>query len=142
MKRRTAINCLKKSGVKPSLQRIAILDYLLSHATHPAVDEIYETLVKDIPTLSRTTVYNTLHLFAENGLATQMALDEQRVRFDGNVSPHAHFHCRCCQKIFDLPLPPEMPMAGEALSEGLKVEQVEVNYRGLCAECQKKQEFN
>ena len=73
MKRRTAINCLKKSGVKPSLQRIAILDYLLSHATHPAVDEIYETLVKDIPTLSRTTVYNTLHLFAENGLATQMA---------------------------------------------------------------------
>ena len=117
------------------MQRIAILDYLLSHATHPAVDEIYETLVKDIPTLSRTTVYNTLHLFAENGLATQMALDEQRVRF-------AHFHCRCCQKIFDLPLPSGMPMEGEALSEDLKVEQVEVNYRGICAECQKKQEFN
>ena len=33
-------------------------------------------------------------------------------------------------------------MEGEALSENLKVEQVEVNYRGICAECQKKQEFN
>ncbi|MBR4922900.1 MAG: transcriptional repressor, partial [Bacteroidaceae bacterium] len=47
-------------GIKPSVQRIAIMDYLMTHRTHPAIDEIYLALCEDIPTLSKTTVYNTL----------------------------------------------------------------------------------
>lgn len=41
--------------IKPSVQRIAIMDYLLKHHTHPSIDEIYMALCQDIPTLSKTT---------------------------------------------------------------------------------------
>ena len=46
-------------NVKPSVQRLAIMDYLLTHRTHPSIEEIYMALCDDIPTLSKTTVYNT-----------------------------------------------------------------------------------
>ena len=60
-----AINTLVKYGIHPSVQRIAIMDYLIKHRTHPTVDEVYTALSDEIPTLSKTTVYNTLKLFAE-----------------------------------------------------------------------------
>ena len=56
---------LQGYGIKPSIQRIAIMDYLLTHKTHPSIEEIYLALCDEIPTLSKTTVYNTLKLFAE-----------------------------------------------------------------------------
>ena len=54
-------------GVKPSVQRLAVMEYLLTHRTHPTVDEIYRALVSKIPTLSQATVYNTLKLFVSHG---------------------------------------------------------------------------
>lgn len=64
-------------NIKPSVQRIAIMDYLLKHHTHPCIDEIYLALCKDIPTLSKTTVYNTLKLFIEHGAARMLTIDER-----------------------------------------------------------------
>lgn len=64
-------------NIKPSVQRIAIMDYLLAHKTHPSIDEIYLALCKDIPTLSKTTVYNTLKLFVEHGAALMLTIDER-----------------------------------------------------------------
>ena len=42
------------------MQRIAIMEYLMEHRTHPSADEIYTALSPSMPTLSKTTVYNTL----------------------------------------------------------------------------------
>ena len=53
--------------IKPSMQRIAIMDYLFEHKVHPTVDKIFNDLYPQIPTLSKTTVYNTLKLFAYQG---------------------------------------------------------------------------
>ncbi|EJX04128.1 iron uptake regulatory protein [gut metagenome] len=64
-------------GVKPSVQRIAIMDYLLKNRTHPTAEEIYSALVNLIPTLSKTTVYNTLKLFVEQGAALMLTIDEK-----------------------------------------------------------------
>ena len=43
-------------GIRPSLQRIEIMRYLLTHPTHPTIDEIFMELKKRIPTVSRTTI--------------------------------------------------------------------------------------
>ena len=85
-------------NVKPSVQRLAIMDYLLTHRTHPTIDEIYLALCHEIPTLSKTTVYNTLKLFVENGLAQMLTIDERNVCYDGDISFHAHFLCKQCNK--------------------------------------------
>lgn len=90
-------------NIKPSVQRLAIMDYLLSHRIHPSVDTIYLALAKKYPTLSRTTVYNTLKLFVENGAAQMLTIDEKNVNFDSDLSLHSHFLCKECGRIFDLP---------------------------------------
>ena len=89
-------------GIRPSVQRIAIMRYLLKNRTHPTVDDVFEALRKQIPTLSKTTVYNTLKLFVINGAALYIGIDEKNARFDGFVEPHAHFRCNKCGRIIDI----------------------------------------
>ena len=67
-----AIERLLESGIKPSVQRVEIMTYLMTHFTHPTVEEVYKALCPTIKTLSRTTVYNTLRLFSEHNAATMI----------------------------------------------------------------------
>ena len=132
---RSALDTLLGYGIHPSVQRIAIMDYLLTHRTHPTVDEVYVALNKEIPTLSKTTVYNTLRLFAEHGAALMLAIDEKKICFDGVVKPHAHFMCRRCGRLKDVELPEG---AGTLQLDGadFMVEETHVYYKGLCRSCQ------
>ena len=59
MKKTEAYNRLVEKGIRPSVQRLAILDYLIKHPTHPNIEDVYKALENKVPTLSRTTVYNT-----------------------------------------------------------------------------------
>ena len=122
-------------NVKPSVQRLAIMDYLLTHRTHPSIEEIYLALCDDIPTLSKTTVYNTLKLFVEHGAAQMLTIDEHNVYFDGDLSLHAHFLCKSCNKIFDLPAPKEDELITKMQNEGFQVEATHYYYRGICPSC-------
>ena len=67
-----AAQSLQEKNIRPSLLRIKILEYLISVKTHPTVDEIYDKLLPEIPTLSKTTVYNTLKLLVEAGFPKQL----------------------------------------------------------------------
>ncbi len=124
--------------IKPSVQRIAIMDYLLKHHTHPSIDEIYMALCQDIPTLSKTTVYNTLKLFVEHGAARMLTIDERNACFDGDVSIHAHFQCKVCGKITDVPLSAEEPEEMKRLkAQGFQIEEMHRYYKGVCPDCLK-----
>ena len=124
-------------NIKPSVQRIAIMDYLLAHKTHPSIDEIYLALCKDIPTLSKTTVYNTLKLFVEHGAALMLTIDEKNACFDGDTSLHAHFLCKKCGKIFDLPYSNEVKQVEQIDMNGFKVDEIHQYYKGICPVCSK-----
>lgn len=123
--------------MRPSIQRLAIMQYLLSHHTHPTVDEVYTGLSGDIPTLSRTTVYNTLRMFSDYGVASMLTIDEHRVCYDGNTTPHSHFYCEKCKRIYDL-MTPVMPET-QAYIDGNKVNSSSFYYRGVCKNCLKKE---
>ena len=92
---------LKTRGIMPSLQRIQIYDYIHGRKDHPSVDMIYSALSQQIPTLSKTTVYNTLKNFVKAGIATPVIIDENEVRYDPNTHMHGHFICEYCKNIFD-----------------------------------------
>ena len=121
--------------IKPSVQRIAIMDYLVKHHTHPCVDEIYLALCKEIPTLSKTTVYNTLKLFVEHGAAKMLTIDERNACFDSDLSTHAHFQCKSCGKIYDLPYKVQTEDVKRLEDNGFIVEEVHCYYKGLCPNC-------
>ena len=89
MEAATTLRYLTEHGVKPSVQRLAVMDYLMEHHTHPTVEEIYSALLPNMPTLSKTTVYNTLKLLTEQGAAIQLTIDERNVCFDADTSAHA-----------------------------------------------------
>lgn len=127
-------NRLLQFGVKPSLQRIAIMDYLLTHPTHPTADTIFNALYPAVPTLSKTTVYNTLKLLAEQGAVLSLTIDEKNIRYDGDISHHAHFRCRSCGNVFDLPMD-EMPGIPPGKLNGFDITECHVYYKGYCKSC-------
>ncbi len=126
---------LRKVGIKPSAQRIAIIDYLTTHRTHPSADEIYTALSTRIPSLSRATVYNTLRSLVEHGAALELKIDDQRSVFDGCTEPHAHFFCRKCRHVFDFELKnPDLAAAAE-VAPRFKVLSSQLYFQGVCADC-------
>ena len=50
-------NRLLEHNIKPSMQRIAIMNYLMEHKTHPSADEIYTELSPSMPTISASEFF-------------------------------------------------------------------------------------
>jgi Ferric uptake regulator family. len=124
---------LLKENIKPSYARIRILEYLLSRKNHPTVDEIYTALVKDIPTLSKTTVYNTLNLFVKSNIARVLTIEENETRYDADMSCHGHFKCENCGMIRDFHFKSAAIDTDDL--NGFLVREKDVFYYGLCPEC-------
>ncbi len=124
---------LESHGIKPSYHRMRILTYLAEKKNHPSADQIYQDLHKEIPTLSKTTVYNTLKLFFEKGAAIQILINENETRYDADISRHGHFECLNCRQIFDL----RMDDSEVHLQEltGYQVMESHFYFKGLCPSC-------
>jgi len=135
MVKNNAYELLVAHQIKPSLQRMALLDDLLQNRTHPTVEEVYGRLSPKIPTLSKTTVYNTLRLFAEKGVAQMLTIEEQRLRFDADMRPHAHFLCKTCGKVYDLFGVEPIGDNPIELIEGHRVLETQIYYHGICKKC-------
>lgn len=126
---------LRSHDIKPSIQRVAIMRYLMEHCTHPTVDAIYRDLHAMMPTLSKTTIYNTLSLLEEKDALSVLTIDSRNIHYDGNTAPHAHFMCRNCKQIFDIPMPEGGTTDKPETPDGFKVEHTHIYYDGLCDKC-------
>ena len=130
-----AIERLVACGVKPSVQRVEIMTYLMTHFTHPTVEEVYKALCPKIKTLSRTTVYNTLRLLSERNAAQMITIDEHRVCYDGDTQPHVHFYCKECGRVLDFMNEPAPVLTQPREIQGCLVDEMQLYYKGVCAEC-------
>lgn len=131
-----ALELLIKHDIKPSVQRLAVMEYMLTHSTHPTVDEIHQALALSIPTLSKTTIYNTLNLFEEEGVVLYLGIDKKNARFDGNTSQHAHFRCKHCGAIIDI-MNQKKEKVVLAEHPELSIDDVQIYYTGRCSSCNK-----
>ena len=135
METNTTLNYLQVHGIKPSLQRMAVMTYLIEHRTHPTADEIYTALHPSIPTLSKTTVYNTLKLLTEKGAALQLTIDERNCCFDADTSPHAHFLCTRCGRVYDMKLNQAELIKCACVPDNFQTEDAQLYLRGCCPRC-------
>jgi Fur family peroxide stress response transcriptional regulator len=127
------MDIFKNKGIRPSYTRVKIMEYLAANRNHPTAEEIYSSLVGEIPTLSKTTVYNSMNAFVEAGLARVITIEDNEARYDADISDHGHFKCSRCGRIYDF----QVDMAGlhpKALS-GFKVSQRDVYFKGTCPGC-------
>ncbi|MGB9781309.1 Fur family transcriptional regulator [Caldanaerobacter sp.] len=127
---------LKKHGIRPSTIRIKVLKYLLENRIHPTADDIYKSLINEIPTLSKTSVYNTLDLFLKKGLVSTLSFKEKELRYDINTRFHGHFKCEICGKVYDFPVSEKMLEVDEL--KGFSIKNVDINVYGICKECNEK----
>ncbi len=127
----TSADILSVHNIKPSVIRVMIYDFLKGTKSHPTVDEIYQQIHPKAPTLSRTTVYNSVRLFSEKGLLKVLPIEGVQIRYDADTAFHGHFFCDSCRKVFDFEINP----AAESGLEGFEVLQKEIFYSGCCRTC-------
>ena len=127
---------VKAAGIKLTHQRLEIFREIAASAAHPDVDTVYRAVQLRMPTVSQDTVYRTLWLLRDLGLATTLGPQQDGVRFDANLDPHHHFVCISCSLVRDFEnvdlnaLPPP-----ESVKQLGRVVDARVEVRGICAKC-------
>jgi len=112
---------LHRAGLKATGPRMVILSALEQDHAHPTAEQLYETLRQDHPSLSLSTVYQTLDVFIRTGLC-------RRVSGPGD---------RLCGAIFDVDRDQlQLPTPPGRLSNGLMVTGIRFEYEVICRSCQ------
>jgi Fe2+ or Zn2+ uptake regulation protein len=130
------IERLRQVGLKATGPRVAILASLEGDRDHPTAEQLYETLRHQYPSLSLSTVYQTLDAFLRTGLCRRVFGAGERLRVDGTPQDHDHAICRTCGRIFDVDrqlLP--LPTPPTHLPNGLTVTGLRVEYDVICTTC-------
>lgn len=95
------INLLKTKELKATPQRISVLKEL-GKKMHPTIDDLYEALRKENPSMSLATVYKNLATLKEKGVVIEVNTAEGKMRYDIYSKPHIHLVCRQCGAIEDV----------------------------------------
>ena len=127
------IKLLKENDLKVTHQRLAILKYLDGKSYHPTSDEIYSDLKGNNPSLSKTTVYNTLEVLNKHRIIHALTISSSEQRFDFKEGHHHHFLCRGCGVIIDLDV--ACPYLEKVFKGEHQVEEVHGYFKGICKNC-------
>jgi Fur family peroxide stress response transcriptional regulator len=126
---------LEKCGIKPTFQRLCVLELMEQSSEHLTADAIYESLLKKMPTMSRTTIYNTLNLFLEKGLIAPIMITGTEVRYEISTNQHHHFLCLQCNRIYDVDV--QCPLFESKEVDGHKIQEIHGYFKGICRNCLK-----
>ena len=123
------IEKLRKSGLRPTKQRIKICEVLFNsdktfHFTISDLTKIIESEAKQ--KISLATVYNTIHAFEKKGYLKEIAINSTQTYFDTNISNHHHFFDEHEKKLIDLDDKDVDPIKIKKLIPGKKIKSVEV----------------
>jgi Fe2+ or Zn2+ uptake regulation protein len=118
-------------------QRAAILKILRGTRSHPTADQIYDLARKQIPNISKGTVYRNLQVLREGGTISELNLNGTLSRYEAKQSRHYHFRCEQCGRVFDIDEPVNEEIDKRlAARTGFKVSSHYMEFQGLCKDCQ------
>ncbi|MCK4682405.1 transcriptional repressor [Candidatus Bipolaricaulota bacterium] len=126
---------LRELGLVPTIQRVAVLEFLEKNHTHPTAEEVYCGVKARFPSIAKATVYNTLDVLKKAGTIRELTIAREAARYDYDPSSHPHFLCRVCGNLIDIDLPCPIRSGDEVL--GHKVESVQTYLYGVCSQCRK-----
>jgi Fur family transcriptional regulator, peroxide stress response regulator len=127
---------LKEKEVKITPQRLAIIDYLIENQVHPTAEKVYIAVRKEHPNISLATVYNTLEKLEEIQELTRLKVScHNKIHYEYNLAPHAHFYCKECHQLHDILI--DSDLANKNFN-GHQVEEAQLCYSGVCKDCLEK----
>ncbi len=126
-------------GWRWTRQRKVIVDALRGRTDHPSAEELYHQLKAAGAQISLATVYRNLRALVREGRLLELK-GSGPDRFDPDTSPHYHFRCSRCGRVFDVEFPYRRELDRVDLGPGFKVLGHELVFWGLCPDCQKEKE--
>src|SRR4029077_704300 len=129
---------IQKQGLKRTAQRDLILDVFLRTEDHLSSEDLYRLVRNQDPRVGQTTVYRTLRLLTDAGLAREVRFGDGRAHYEHNYKHQHHDHMICseCGKIIKF-YSPELEAIQDAMAAKYKFELTEHLLRmiGICADC-------
>ena len=128
----------RRHAVRLTRQRAAIYTALADTTSHPTADDLYQTVKRQQPMISRNTVYYTLGILQQAGLVQEVNVGHEVARFDGNVTVHHHLICLGCRRIVDVMDEALNQLAvSNGQARGFRILSHRVEFHGYCARCQR-----
>lgn len=130
---------LKQKGLKQTDQRQKILDIFMASTRHVSADELHAMIRKSDPRIGFSTVYRTLRLFTECGLAREVNFGDGRSRFERafDKGQHGHLICTSCGRTEEFSVNAVEKSIKQVSSRlGFKIHGHRLEVYGLCKRCQ------
>ena len=131
---------IQKKGLKRTAQRDLILNVFLRTEEHLSNEDLYNLVKREDPTVGQTTVYRTLKLLTEAGLAREVRFGDGRAHYEHNYKHQHHDHMICseCGKVIEF-YSAELEAIQDATAAKHKFEITQHLLRiiGICSECRR-----
>jgi Fe2+ or Zn2+ uptake regulation protein len=127
---------LRERGLRVTSQRLVIERVLRDHGGHLTAEQVHDLVEPALPGVTQQTVYSTLALLTELGVARRVPAPGPSTRFEAHVDDHHHMVCERCGAVEDLHV--RVPVAravGLASESGFSPSSASVTVLGLCATC-------
>ncbi len=135
------IEYLRQKDLKYTDQRRVILESFLNTESHFTVEDLYAKVKTVNPSIGYTTVYRTLKIFTECGLAAEMKFEDGITRYEHRFEHDHHDHLICikCGRHIEV-IEPEIEKLQEKLARKhhFRIEHHRMELYGICEKCQVK----
>lgn len=120
-----------------SQQRDTILKVVNSSCDHPNAEVVLERAREIMPSINIATVYRNLAVLESAKKILRISIPNGD-RFDKTLTPHAHFRCQKCDKIFDIDLADlNQCVIDTRRKYSCQIDKVDLVFSGLCVNCKK-----
>ena len=134
---------IQKAGLRRTGQRDLIMEIFLSTEEHLTSEDLYWLVQQQDPTVGHTTVYRTLKLLTDAGLAREVRFGDNKTYYEHhyNHEHHDHMICTECGKVFEF-FSPDIEKLQDQMADnfGFKPTHHSLRMWGICSECQQRAE--
>ena len=125
---------LREAGQFVTVQRRAMLRFLLRHQTHPTAAEVAAAIVGRSRSASLATIYNNLALFSALGIVRSVRSPDGDIHWDVRTDHHHHLSCTRCGGMTDIDGEKAEVVVRDPIV-ARRVEQAQIWFAGRCERC-------
>ncbi|HAM15560.1 MAG TPA: transcriptional repressor [Eggerthellaceae bacterium] len=121
-----------------TVQQRIIAQQLRALGNHPTVEEVYRAVERELPSISKATVYRTLNKMVDAGNAMRVVVGSGAERFDHRAEHHSHVSCVVCGKVEDVcadAFSDGVDHEAAAAASGYQILGHDLVFAGVCPAC-------
>ncbi len=122
---------------KLTSQRTQILEFMQTVKNHPTAEDVYQKLRPIIPRLSLSTIYRNLKSLELEDVIVSIKTPDKKIHYEIKSPDHAHFFCRKCGQLLELPLVELIDIKNRLKAKNYKTKKINFVIEGICPNCSK-----